>query len=200
VGSRDKRVDAYIAKSRDFAKPILSELREIVHEACPDAQETIKWGAPFYEYQGVMCMMAAFKQHCSLGFWKERFVYDDTAKGKKLSERLGRIESADDLPPRKDIISLVKKAAKVNEQGVKSPTRSADRPKKPEIPVPADFGAALRKNRKAQERFDAFPPSHRREYLAWITEAKTEATREKRMKTALEWIADGKSRNWKYQR
>lgn len=200
MGTRDERVDAYILKSADFARPILTELRDIIHTACPDAQETIKWGAPCFEHHGLMCMLAAFKRHCALAFWKEKLVYGNTPADQKARERIGHIESIAGMPPRKEITAYLKKAMKLNEDGVKSPTRSKDRLPRPEIPIPPDFGAALKKNKKARDAFDSFPPSHRREYLQWITEAKTDATRQRRMETALEWIADGKSRNWKYER
>jgi uncharacterized protein YdeI (YjbR/CyaY-like superfamily) len=200
MGARDQRVDAYIAKSADFAKPILTHLRAVVHEGCPEVQETIKWGAPFFEYHGVLCMMATFKHHCSFGFWKGSLVVGKGKKDGDSAGQFGRIVKVSDLPPKKELIAYVKKAMKLNEAGVKSPTRSKDRPSKPEIPVPDFFRDALKKNKKAQTAFDAFSPSHRREYLEWITDAKSDATREKRVNTALEWMAEGKSRNWKYQR
>jgi uncharacterized protein YdeI (YjbR/CyaY-like superfamily) len=200
MGTRDPRVDAYIAKSAEFARPILDYLRDVVHEGCPDVQETIKWGAPFFEYKGVMCMMAAFKQHCSFGFWNASLVVGKAAADGDSAGQFGKIRKISDLPPKKQIIAYVRKAMQLNEDGVKSPSRSKDRPRKPDIPVPPDFAAALKKNRKAQAVFDAFPPGQRREYLQWITEARTDATRKKRMDTAIEWIAEGKGRNWKYQR
>lgn len=200
MGVRDPRVDAYIAKSGDFAKPILTHLRSVVHEGCPDVTETIKWGAPFFDYHGILCMMAAFKQHCSFGFWKGSLVVGKNVKDADSAGQFGRLEKVADLPPKKVLIGYIRKAMKANEDGLKSPSRSKDRPAKPEIPMPSDFGGALKKNRKAQAAFDAFSPSQQREYLAWITEAKTDATRGKRMEQALEWIAEGKTRNWKYQR
>ena len=200
MGTRDKRVDAYIAKAGDFARPILTELREIIHDTCPDVQETIKWSAPFYDYHGTMCMTPAFKQHCKLGFWNSRLVYDEAARKAGLHEKLDRIESVKGLPPKKVIAGFIRKAMELNEQGVKSPTRSKDRPPRAEIAMPKEFKSALGKNKKAKSTYDAFAPSHRREYLQWITEAKTEATRDRRIEQAVEWIAEGKQRNWKYQR
>lgn len=198
--ARDPRVDAYIAKSAEFARPILTHLRAVVHEGCPEVQETIKWGAPFFEYHGVMCMMATFKHHCSFGFWKGSLVVGKAAKDADSAGQFGRLEKVSDLPPKKELIAYIKKAMKLNEAGVKSPSRSKDRPGKPEIPMPDYFRAALKKNKKAQAAFDSFSPSHRREYLEWLTDAKTDATRDKRMNTALEWIVEGKSRHWKYQK
>ena len=199
MGKRDPRVDAYIAKSADFAKPILTHIRAVVHEGCPEVEETLKWGMPHFDYKGMMCGMAAFKQHCTFGFWKGSLVLGGDKKDVDGMGQFGRIQKVSDLPPKKTLIGCIRKAKQLNDDGVAAP-HLANRRKKPEIAMPTYFSAALKKNRKAQAAFDAFSPSHRREYLEWITEAKTEATREKRMETALEWIADGKSRNWKYQR
>lgn len=199
MGKRDPRVDAYIARSSDFAKPILNHIRSVVHEACPEVQETVKWGAPFFDYQGVMCNMAAFKAHCAFGFWKGSLVLGNDVKDADAAGQFGRIEKVSDLPPKKVLMGYIRQAMKLNEDGVK-PMRTKTGTKKPELDVPDYLRAALKKDKTAQTAFDAFSPSHRREYIEWITDAKTEATRNKRMETALEWIAEGKSRNWKYQR
>lgn len=199
MGTRDQRVDAYIAKSADFAKPVLTHIREIVHEACPPVQETIKWGAPFFDYHGVMCSMAAFKDHCAFGFWKASLVLDDkNAKAQEAAGHFGRITSVADLPPKKTMIGYIRKAMELNEQAVQ-PKRPPKHPKKP-LTVPPYLIAALKKNKKALAAFEKFPPSHRREYVAWITEAKRDATRERRVATAVEWMAEGKARNWKYMK
>lgn len=199
MGKRDPRVDAYIARSSDFAKPILNHIRSVVHEACPEVQETVKWGAPFFDYHGVMCNMAAFKAHCAFGFWKGSLVLGNDVKDADAAGQFGRIEKVSDLPPKKVLMGYIRQAMKLNEDGVK-PMRTKTGTKKPELDVPDYLRAALKKDKTAQTAFDAFSPSHRREYIEWITDAKTEATRNKRMETALEWIAEGKSRNWKYQR
>jgi len=198
MGKRDPRVDAYIRKSPDFAKPILTHIREVIHEACPDVTETMKWSAPFFDYKGVLAGMAAFKQHCGLNLWKGSLIMGDDGK-RDSAGQFGALRTIDDLPPKKVLVGYIKQAAKLNEDGVKTPVREA-KVKKPEAKVPADLAAALKKNRKAQSGFDAFSPSHRREYILWITEAKSEATRQRRLTTAIEWMSEGKSRNWKYQR
>lgn len=190
----DRRVDAYIAKSADFARPILEEIRARVHEACPEAQETIKWSTPHFDYKGPLCAMSAFKAHCLFIFWKSPLVL--TGKdGADTTARLRRLTRASDLPPRKVMREYIRKAMALNESGTK--LKRVPAPKKP-IAVPADFKAALAKNRRAQEAFDAFSPSHRREYLEWITDAKSDETRKRRLVQAIEWMAEGKPRNWKY--
>ncbi len=197
MGKKDPRVDAYIGKSQPFAKPILRYIRKAVHAGCPGVEETLKWSMPHFDYKGVMCGMAAFKRHCGFGFWKARLLEGVGDKGAEAMGQFGCIKSIDDLPPEKKLIALVKQAARLNEEGVKAP-----RPKtapKGALAVPGYFSAALKKNRKAQAAFDALSPSHKREYVEWITEAKQEATRARRMATALAWLAEGKSRNWKYQ-
>ena len=201
MGTRDPRVDAYIAKSADFAKPILSHLREVVHSACDDVEETLKWGAPHFVYKGMLAGMASFKQHCAFGFWKGSLVIgeDATAPAEAMGS-FGRITKVSDLPPRSTLAGYVKRAAKLNDDGTPRPKSKMPKPPKKAIPMPADFAAALKKHKKAQATFEGFSPSHRREYLEWITEAKQEATRKRRMATAIEWLSEGKSLNWKYQR
>ena len=199
----DPRIDAYIAKSPAYAQPILKHLRQLVHKACPGAEETMKWNAPFFDYKGsTVCVMAAFKQHCKFGFWKASLL-KDPAGLLNMYEKAGmghlkNIASIKDLPADKILLAYIREAAQLNESGVKLPARAKATPKKA-LPVPPALAAALKKNKKASTAFEAFPPSHRRDYIEWITEAKTEETRDKRLKTAIEWIAEGKSRNWKYQ-
>ena len=200
MGKRDPRVDAYIAKSNDFAKPILNHIRSLVHEVCPDVKETTKWGAPFFDYKGVMCSMAAFKEHCSFGFWKGSLILGGNVKNADAAGQFGRLGKVSDLPSKKILTGYIRHAMKLNDEGVKTPMRTKTGAKKPDLPVPDYLETALMKNKKAQSAFAAFSPSHRREYIEWITDAKTDATREKRMETALEWMSEGKSRNWKYQR
>jgi uncharacterized protein YdeI (YjbR/CyaY-like superfamily) len=197
---KNPAVDAYIAKSAAFARPILTRVRGLMHKACPRIEETIKWGVPHFEYRGVVASMAAFKQHASFGFWKQKLM-DDPARlfpAAGDSSMGGRkFRSVDELPSDAVLLRYIKAAVALNEQGVKLPRPA--RPKKPPPKVPADLAAAFRKNPKAKATYDAFPPSHQREYVEWITEAKQEATRLKRLATAIAWMAQGKSRHWKYQ-
>jgi uncharacterized protein YdeI (YjbR/CyaY-like superfamily) len=199
MGTRDPRVDAYIARSAEFARPILEHLRETVHAACPDVEETIKWGAPTFMYHGMLCGMAAFKQHCTFGFWKGSLVVDAAHdRSDEAMGQFGGIRSVADLPPKRTLAGYVRRAAKLNEEGVKAPR--AQKGRKQPLPVPDDLAAALRRNPRALGVFEKFPPSHRREYVEWIVEAKRAETRERRIAQAVEWIADGKQRNWKYAR
>jgi uncharacterized protein YdeI (YjbR/CyaY-like superfamily) len=200
MGARDSRIDAYIAKSADFARPILTHIRDVVHAACPDVEETMKWSFPHFQYKGLLCSMAAFKEHCAFGFWKGALVTEEGGgTDEKAMGQFGRITRLADLPARKVLHGYVKKAMKLNEDGVKSPTRSKPKPKTPRaLIIPDDLARALQGNPKAQAAFEKFPPSHKREYVDWITEAKTEATRTRRLETAIQWMAEGKSRNWKY--
>ena len=199
----DPRVDAYIAKSAEFARPILHHLRKLVHEACPAASETVKWGMPFFEHNGgLLCNMASFKQHCAFGFWNASLLKDPKGvvqvKNKTSMGHFERITSLGDLPPDRTILSLIKEAASLNEKGIKKP--APKKTPKPELPVPPALAAALKKNKKAKTYFDETAPSNRREYIEWIAEAKTEPTRDKRVATAVEWMAEGKSRNWQYKK
>ena len=196
MGTKDKRVDAYIARSADFAKPILIHLRAVVHEACPDVEEAIKWSTPSFMYRGSpLGMMAAFKEHCALRFWNEKLVTGETANAGSGGV-FGRVTKVSDLPSKKVLAGYIKRAIELKEQGVK-PQR-AKKPK-PALAVPVDLTAALKKNKKAAATFESFSPSHRREYVEWITDAKSDETRVRRMAQAIEWMAEGKSRHWKYQ-
>jgi hypothetical protein len=198
MASKDPRIDAYIAKSADFAQPILKHLRKVVHAGCPEVEETLKWSMPHFDYKGVMCGMAAFKGHCVFGFWKEALIFDPgKAPEKTAMGSFGCIKSMKDLPGEKALIGYVKKAAALNEAGIKAPGRTQPKRRDP-ISVPAYFAAALRKNAKARKTFETFPPSKKREYLEWITEAKREETRKERLATSIKWLAEGKSRHWKY--
>ena len=203
MGKKEKRIDAYIAKSATFAQPILNRLRKLVHEGCPDVEEGIKWGFPHFEYNGILCSMASFKHHCAFGFWKATLLSDRrdllSIMGKTAMGNFGQLRSVDDLPSDKILIEYVKEAAKLNDAGVKVPGRSKPAEKKP-LKVPSYFKQALAKNKKALNTFDEFNYSNKKDYVEWVTEAKTEETRNKRLATAIEWMAKGKIRNWKYVR
>ena len=197
MGKRDPRVDTYIANSADFAGPILTHIRAVIHEACPDVQETIKWGMPHFDYQGILCGMASFKEHCAFHIWKGSLIVGDGAR--EAMGQFGRITQVSDLPPKKAIAVYIRQAMKLREEGVKNPARSKPR-KKTKLVVPTELASALKKNKKAAAAFDGFPPSHKREYADWISDAKGEDTRKRRVDTAVEWLAEGKSRNWKYEK
>ena len=196
--SRDKRIDAYIAKAADFARPILKHFREVVHETCPDVEETMKWNSPTFMYHGSMLAgMAAFKEHCRIIFWKGELI--EGPKGQNANvEALGKPSKLSDLPSKKQLVNYIRQAMKLNEQGVTMTQTRAKKASRPEPETPDYFLKALKKNKAAMKNFAALSPSHRREYVEWITEAKREETREKRVATAVEWIAEGKGRNWKY--
>jgi uncharacterized protein YdeI (YjbR/CyaY-like superfamily) len=202
----DPRIDAYIAKSAEFSRPIMEHLRELIHQACPDVEETIKWSMPSFEYKGILCGFAAFKQHCTFGFWKHA-ILAETHQILKDSEKaamgsFGKMTSMKDLPSDKVLKMLIKDAMKLNDEGIALPNlgRKTGESRKAPIPEPDYFTKLLAKSKEAKATWKAFSPSAQREYLEWITEAKTEATREKRLSQSIEWIAEGKKRNWKYEK
>jgi uncharacterized protein YdeI (YjbR/CyaY-like superfamily) len=192
MSKKDPRIDAYIAKSADFAKPVLDRIRKLVHAACPDVEETIKWNSPFYVHNGILICTPAFKKRCALIFWKGKLILGKERKA------LRHLTSISNLPGDKILLGYIRKAVELNEAGIKSPARAKSKAKK-EVTVPDYFLAALKKNKKARAAFANFSPGCQREYVEWITEAKREETRAGRIKTAIEWIAKGKSRNWKYE-
>jgi uncharacterized protein YdeI (YjbR/CyaY-like superfamily) len=193
MGSKVKWVDAYIAASADFAKPILTHLRGLVHKACPEVTEIRKWSFPHFEYHGLLCSMAAFKHHCAFGFWKARLMEDfDTAMG-----HFGQLKSLKDLPPDKRMVAFIKEAMRLNTAGIKLERQPALKIKK-KLTVPSDFKKLLARDTRALKTFEAFSYSNKKDYLDWITDAKTDATRIRRMNQSVEWLAEGKIRNWKY--
>ena len=195
----DPRVDAYIDNAQDFAKPILNHLRKLVHEACPDVQETMKWSFPHFDYKGMMCSMASFKEHCAFNFWKQVLLEQSAFPAEKTAMgSFGRITSLKDLPSDKTLKKLIVDAARLNDQGVKV-NKTVSKEKK-ELVVPDILMSALATNALAAETFNNFPYSKKKEYVDWITEAKTDATRDKRLGTTIEWLAEGKARNWKYEK
>lgn len=201
MGKKDPRIDAYIAKSQAFAKPILEHFRELVHRACPEVEETIKWGMPSFDYKGPLCMSPSFKQHCAIVFWKAPLMKDPiliaNAKSETAMGHLRKITTLKDLPKDKILISYLKEAVKLNSDGVKLPSKSKSNAKK-ELVVPDYFIKLLKKNKKAEKTFNGFSYAKKNEYVEWITEAKTDETRNKRIAAALGWLAEGKLRNWKY--
>jgi uncharacterized protein YdeI (YjbR/CyaY-like superfamily) len=197
--SRDARIDAYIGRQADFARPILEHLRSIVHSACPDAEETLKWGMPHFLYKGqILAGMAAFKAHATFGFRRGREVLGETGAEREAMGQFGRLASIADLPPDDVLRDLVLKAMALTDSATR-PARAKAAPK-PEPETPPELDAALFANPAARATFDAFPPGCRREYVEWVAEAKRPETRGKRIAQAVEWMAEGKKRNWKYEK
>jgi len=200
----DERVDIFIGKAPAFAQPILQHIRQVVHEASPLIVENIKWSCPFFEYKGIVCMMNAFKEHCSFGFWDSSSLIDPhgvihRGNEKESAGNFGRITKLSDLPGDEILKDFILQLMALNEKGqkvvVKKPTIA---PPKTAIIAPDYFIEALNGHPKAKETFEKFSPSHKKEYLQWIIEAKTDATRRKRMAQAFEMMSEGKSRHWKY--
>lgn len=198
----DPRIDAYISKSADFGKPILRHLRELVHEGCPDVEETLKWSMPHFMYKDViLCSMAAFKAHAVFGFrhqGMDKVLGEAGSKANLAMGSMGRITSLNDLPSDREMVGFIRAAAKLHAFG--APARPARAAKKlAAVRPPADLAAALKKNKRAATTFANFSNSNRKDYVEWLTEAKREETRKKRLATAIEWLAAGKARNWKYE-
>lgn len=196
--SRDPRIDAYIARQADFARPILDHLRSAVHSACPEAEETLKWSMPHFLYKGQMLAgIAAFKAHATFGFWRAREVLGETGAEREAMGQFGRLASVADLPPDEMLHDLIRKAMALTDSGMR-PARAKAAPK-PERETPPELDSALSASAAARATFDGFPPSCRREYVDWVVEAKRPETRDKRIAQAVEWMAEGKKRNWKYE-
>lgn len=192
----DPRVDAYIAKQADFARPILEHLRAMIQEACPDCEETLKWSMPSFLYKGkILAGFAAFKAHATFHYWYDSMLSEEE-KNRSAMGQFGRLTSIGDLPAKAVLLELTRKSMALIDSGAKPPRTLA---KKAAFTVPQDMRAAIEVNPAAKATFDGFPPSAQREYVDWITDAKTDATREKRLAQAVEWLAEGKRRHWKYE-
>ncbi|MBL8890244.1 MAG: YdeI/OmpD-associated family protein [Planctomycetaceae bacterium] len=206
----DSRVDAYIDNAAEFAQPILRHFRALVHQACPDVVETIKWGMPSFEYKGPYCSMVAFKKHCSFGFWKAALLDDGNSsssdRGALKSMNWGapgsdplpaKISSLKDLPSKTSMLRLLKKAKRLNDEGIKVPHEILAKPKRA---IPPDFNKALTAKAATKKRFAEMTEAQQRDYIEWIIGAKRPETRAQRIATAVAWVSEGKTRNWKYQK
>lgn len=200
MGTRDPRVSAYIKDAAPFARPILTHFRKVVHAACPEVEETIKWGMPMFTYHGILCFMAGFRQHVGLGFWKGGRVVEagDNQAGSAMGQ-FGRLTEVGQLPSPRVLTGYVREAMRINEAAKRTPAKKAARRPKPAPRTPADLRAGLKRNASASAAWEKSSPGHRREYVQWITEAKRPETRARRVRTTIEWLAEGKSRNWKYE-
>lgn len=202
--SRDPRMDAYIANAAPFAQPILTRLRKLVHQACPEVEEAMKWSMPSFGYRGkILCHMAAFKAHCAFGFWHEgmaAIVKSERANAEPAMGGFGRITAVSDLPADKTLLGYIRHAMRLTDSGAPGRGGAPGKAAKKELPVPDELAAALKKNKAAAKTFAELPPSGRKEYITWIAEAKREETREQRLATTVEWLAEGKARYWKYEK
>jgi uncharacterized protein YdeI (YjbR/CyaY-like superfamily) len=193
--SRDPRIDSYVARQADFARPILEHLRRVVHAAAPEVEETIKWSMP---HKGrLFAGMAAFKAHATFGLWQASAVLGETGSEREAMGQFGRIASLADLPPEEELKAIVRRAA---EHAQKPPPPRPKKPPKPELETPPELNAALDSNPAARSTFDGFSPSARRDYVEWVVESKRPETRDKRIAQAVEWMAQGKKRHWKYEK
>lgn len=203
MNSKNKAVDAYILKANAFAKPILESLRDSVHKACPDVAETLKWGFPHFIYQGqILCSMASFKNHCAFSFWQAPLINDpenilDTGKDRSAMGHLGKIEKLPDLPSKKNLTKYINQARNLIDEGAKITKKKTAQNRV--LVIPDEISAALKSFPVAHTFFKALSYSHKKEYVEWVTEAKTEPTKQKRLKQTIEWLEEGKSRNWKYK-
>lgn len=197
MASSDPRFDRHLQDAPEFARPLLHELRARVHAICPDVVESVKWRMPAFEFHGLLAGMAAFRAHCTFGFWKDRLLRSDAALA-PLLDRLGRMTSVRDLPSKAAFAKVMKAAMRLNVEGIGAPRRRAA--PRPELAVPPELVRALAASKRAKATFDAFAPSHRREYVQWIVEAKKDETRQRRIEQTIEWLAQGKHRNWQYER
>lgn len=197
MGELSPQVTAYIAKAAPFARPIFEKLRKLFHKACPTIEEKVKWSCPSFEYKGMVGGFAGFKAHAAFGFWRQDVLPDPEGLFKTRGAFGGKLTDVSQLPPDEIILQYIRRAVDLNEKG--APARFKSKPKPP-LKVPPYFMTAVRKNKKALATFEKFPPSHKREYVEWVVEAKQDETRQKRLETAVAWMAEGKSRNWKYEK
>jgi len=199
--SHDQRIDQYISNAAPFAQPILIHLRKLIHEACPEVEETMKWSFPHFDYKGVMISMAAFKAHCTLNLWKGALIpgIPNVDPGNTAMGNFGRITSIKDLPSESKLLEIFREAKRLNDENIRLPSKGKGSVAK-ELIVPDYLLEAIRANSAANSTWEKFSYSHKKDYVDWITGAKTEATRLKRLATSIEWISEGKNQMWKYNK
>lgn len=195
--SRDARIDAYLDRAQPFAQAILTRVRERVHAVLPEIEETVKWSAPAYTLGGkIILITAAFKSHAAINFWRGQEIRDGA--NEDGMGQFGKLKSIGDLPPDGELDALIRKAAELA-HSAPTPRKTKHQPK-PAPEMHPDFAAALDRSAKAKAALESFPPSARRDYLEWVADAKQDDTRAKRIATAVEWLSEGKRRNWKYEK
>jgi len=200
---KNPKVDAYILNTAPFAQPILNELRATLETAEPELEETIKWGFPCFTFQSkLICSFSAYKNHCVFRFWQGSNLKDSAGILTKVGEtemgELSKIKNLEDLPNSEILINYIREAIELSK---KKSTKTIVSEKKITIDLKSyDLQEIFSSFPKQAEKFDTFSPSHRKEYISWINEAKTEDTKLKRIKTMMEWLLEGKSRNWKYEK
>ncbi len=202
MASHDPRIDAYLERAEEFAQPVLEHLRAIVHATCPNVEETIKWGFPHFMHAGsILCSMAAFKQHVAFGFWKGKLIdgIEPVDPDQSAMGQFGRLRRIDDLPGKRSLAGFIRQAMKLNEQGTRQPL-SKRSTRSRAVSMPPELAAGLARSRRSREHFEKLPPGQQREYLEWIAEGKQVATRKRRSEQAIDWLSDGKPRNWRYMR
>ena len=201
MGNRNKLIDEYIEKAAPFAKPILSHIRELIHEAWPEIEETIKWKVPVYEYKGIVCATGAFKTHCAFNFFKAKLMKDPyhvfSEQFSDAAGQFGKLLTVSDLPSDSILREYIQEAAKLNTDKIKGPAKKKE---DADHLIPNDLSIALKNNPIAQKQFETMSLGYKKEYIDWLLDAKMDATRQKRLETAIEWIAEGKPRNWKYMK
>ena len=203
--NHNSAIDSYIANAADFAKPVMAHWRRLIHERCPDVTEVIKWGIPHFEYKNEnLFVFASYKNHCSFSFLKESLMTDPRLKSNKdlkpIQKFLGKVNKPEDLPPDEEFIGMLDEAMQLNEQGVKIERNKPANEKPKVLETPEYLLVALSAKPEAKEVYESKSNSFRKEYIVWITGAKTDETRQKRTSEALEWIAEGKGRFWKHQK
>ena len=187
----DPRIDAFIAKSAPFAQPILTHLRALVHRALPEAEETIKWSMPHFTVNGKnVAGLGSFKAHAAF------IIHGDGRQGEAMGQ-YGKLASLADLPDEAALIAKLHDARDRLTSGAKQPKLKS--PPREKLQMPDEFAEALAQNPQASVTYDGFAASHQRDYLEWVTEAKRPETRSKRIAQAVEWLAEGKKRHWKYE-
>jgi hypothetical protein len=201
------QVTAYAAAMPAYAQPIFAHLRALIHTTCPDTDEAIKWSIPHFERDGdYLCIFAASPGHASFTFYKQQLMSDprlrDNLNLPAIKRFMGRLTSLSDLPDDATLAAMLQEAADLNARGVRLPDRAPKTPPVIDMPsaVATAVATALAANPAAQAVWDAKSAAWRKDYLVWITAAKTDPTRDARIAEALDWIADGKARFWKYQK
>lgn len=194
-----KEVNKYISNAPISQQKILSKLREIIHKASLDIEEKIRWSHPHFDYMGKgMCFIQALKERVTFGFWFGDKIYNSpklSKEAKAIYETMGNLTDVSQIPSTKLIIEEIHLAMKLIESGNRD---VKEKKVKPQLVIPDYLSLRFKKDKTANSSFSKMSPSHQREYVDWIIDAKTDETRENRISTMMSQVKEGKSKNWKY--
>lgn len=196
MNEASENITAYIEKATPEFKEVMIALRSVLNNPNFDIKEDWKWGAPNFNNEGMICWLAHFRNHVGMNFFKGTLIKDKynlfTHYREEKGNRQLKFSDINQIIP-EQIEYYIEEAIKLNQENIKVVKKEID------TSLPLDLETELNNNPKAKMFFESLAPSYKRDYIEWIEEAKREATRTKRLATTMEWLSEGKKKNWKYE-